>query len=439
MAKQAAEGTHMDIARPDQTRKRRIKRIILGAVVVLVIGGVTLGLSRLKPAAPTADGSTVYAGTVTRGNMMIEVHGLGTLVPEDIHWIPAQSNAKVEKILLRSGAKVTPTSVIMELSDPQLESDAAAAEFTYKEAQADYDNLKATVNSQLAVLQTEQAGYEGSYNIDKMQYEVYKQEVDLGVGTKLNMDTAKMKSDQDAIQLKYEKDKVAVYADSAKAQLASQAEKVDASKSLYELKKAQTDALHVKAGINGVVECVCSVVGTDIAEGQQVTLGTNLARVADPSKLKATIQVPETQAKDVQLLQKASVDTRNGIVKGHVTREDAAAINGTVAVDITFDEKLPEGARADQSVDGTVEIQNMTNVLFVAVPVHGEPNSNITLFKVLNQGEDGERVQVRLGKGSVNYIEILGGLKEGDEVVLSDMSIYDGVDRIQFSPRVQVR
>jgi HlyD family secretion protein len=429
----------MDIARPDQSKKRRIKRIILGGVIVLVIAGVTLGLSRLRPAAPTMDGSIVWPSTVTRGNMMIEVHGLGTLVPEDIHWIPAQSNAKVEKILLRSGTKVQPNSVIIELSDPQLQSDAAAAEFTYKEAQADYDNLKASVNSQIAVLQSEQAGFEGSFNVDSMTYGLYKQEFDMGIGKKLDMDTWQMKKDQDEIQLKFEKQKVAVYADSAKAQLQSQAEKVDAAKGLYELKKTQLEALHVKAGINGVVECVCSIAGTDIAEGQQVTLGLNLARVADPSRLKATIQVPETQAKDVALAQKATVDTRNGIVKGHVTREDAAAINGTVAVDISLDEKLPEGARADQSVDGTVEIQNMTNVLYIGRPVHGEQNSAVTLFKVLNEGADAERVQVKLGRGSVSTMEVTGGLKEGDTVILSDMSNYDNVDRIQFSPKVQVK
>ena len=185
-----------------------------------------------------------------------------------------------------------------------------------------------------------------------------------------------------------------------------------------------------------MVQCVCSVVGTDITEGQQVNLGTNLARVANPAKLKATVQVPETQAKDVKQLLKATVDTRNGIVKGHVTREDAAAINGTVAVDISFDEPLPAGARPDQSVDGTIEIENMTNVLYIQRPVHGEPNSIVGLFKVMNEGADGERVQVKLGRGSVSTMEILGGLKEGDVVLLNDMSNYDNVDRIQFSPKV---
>lgn len=429
----------MDIARPDQSKKRRMRRIIYGVLALLLIGGVTEGLRRLRPAAPTMDGSITWAGTVTRGNMMIEVHGLGTLVPEDIHWIPAQSAAKVEKIILRSGAKVKPDSVIMELSDPQLQSDALAAEYQYKEAQADYDNMKASLNSQLANLQATEASSEGTLKVDSMTAELNKQKFEAGVGPKIDMETSGMKAEQDGIQVKLQHQVVAVFADSAKAQLASQAAKVDAAKGIYELKKSMLGALHVKAGITGVVECVCSVAGTDIAEGQQVSSGLNLARVADPSKLKATVQVPETQAKDVALGQKATVDTRNGIVKGHVTREDAAAINGTVAVDISFDGPLPEGARADQSVDGTVEIANMANVLYIGHPVHGEANETVELFKVMDQGDDAERVQVKLGRGSVNTIEVLGGLKEGDTVILSDMSNYDNVDRIQFSPRVQVQ
>ena len=208
---------------------------------------------------------------------------------------------------------------------------------------ADFDSLKASLNSGLAALQVEVEGVEGAFNVDSMTAELDKQKFEAGVGPKIDMDSTKMKRDQDEIQLKFENQKLAVFADSAKAQLASQAAKVDAAKGLYDMKKSMLDALHVKAGITGVVECVCSVAGTDIAEGQQVTLGLNLARVADPSKLKANIQVPETQAKDVALGQKATVDTRNGIVKGHVTREDAAAINGTVAVDISFDEPLPPG------------------------------------------------------------------------------------------------
>lgn len=429
----------MDIKRPDQSKKRLIKRIIYGVFALVVIGGVTVVLAKLKPAAPTMDGSIAWPSTVARGNMMIEVHGLGTLVPEDIRWIPAQSSAKIEKILLRSGALVKPNSVIIELSDPTLQNDALAAEYSYKVALADYDNLKASMASQLATAQASESAVEGTYKVDSLTADVNQKKFEQSVGAQYDAQIARLRADQDAISLKLEKEKVAVLAESTRAQLASQAAKVEAAKGLYDLKKSQLEALHVKAGIDGVVQCVCSTTGTDVAVGQQVQLGTNLARVANPARLKATVQIPETQAKDVSMGLRASVDTRNGIVKGHVTREDAAAINGTVAVDISFDEPLPAGARPDQSVDGTIEVQNMTNVLYIGRPVHGEPNSTVGLFKVLNQGSDGERVQVKLGRGSVNTIEVVGGLKEGDTVILSDMSNFDAVERIQFSPRVQVR
>ncbi len=431
----------MDIARPDQSKKRRIKRIIIGVVVLLGIGGVTWALSRMKVAAPTMDGSIAWPSTVTRGNMMIEVRGLGTLVPEDIRWIPAQSSARVKTILLRSGAHVKPDSIIVELMDPQLQNDALAAEFQYKAALADFDNTKAAMNSQRAVLQAGLAGVEGAFNVDSLTAKVNKAKFDQGVGSQFDAETWALRAQQDAIQLKMEKQKLEVFEDSSKAQIASQAAKVDQARELFNLKKTQLEALHVRAGINGVVQCVCTVIGTDLQVGQQVSLGTNLARVADPARLKATVQVPETQAKDVLPLQKAVVDTRNGFVKGHVSRIDAAAINGTVAVDISMDEPLPNGARPDQSVDGTIEIQNMTNVLYIGRPVHGEPNSQVGLFKVINDGTEGIRIQVKLGRASVNTIEVVGGLQEHDIVILSDMSQFDTLqgDRIQFSPRVQGR
>ncbi|HEY4838471.1 MAG TPA: HlyD family efflux transporter periplasmic adaptor subunit [Candidatus Acidoferrales bacterium] len=426
----------MDIARPDQTKKRRIKRIIIGGVIVIIVGGVTVLLSKLRPAAPTMDGSTTYASTVTRGNMLIEVHGLGTLVPEDIRWIPAQSSAKVEKILLRSGAKVEPNSIIVELSDTQLQSDASTAEFAYKVAQANYDSLKVQLSSSLMTQKSARAQVDSQYQTALTNLKKDQAMYEGGLGPKINADLDKVLVDHLAVQLKLADDGLLIADDATKAQLAASAAQIASAKGSYDLKKNQLEALHVRAGISGVVQCVCTVVGTDLTEGQQVTLGTNLARVANPARLKATVQVPETQAKDVRQLLKATVDTRNGIVKGHVTREDAAAINGTVAVDISFDEPLPPGARPDQSVDGTIEIENMTNVLFIQRPVHGEPNSTVGLFKVLNDGADAERVQVRLGRGSVSTMEILGGLKEGDVVLLNDMSNYDNVDRIQFSPKV---
>ncbi len=411
--------------------------ILILLVVAVGIGGLTVVLAKLKPAAPTMDGSIAWPSTVARGNMLIEVHGLGTLVPEDIRWIPAQSSAKIERILLHSGAKVEPNSIILELSDPQLQNDATAAEYAYKQAAADLDNTKATVNQSRAAFQAEEAGIQGVYNVDSLIAKLDQQKFEEGVGPKIDADTTRMRADMDGIQLKMEKQKLAVFEDSSKAQIASQEAKVEAARALYDLKKSQLEALHVKAGISGVVQCVCSASGVDVQQGQQVTPGTNLARVADPTKLKATVQVPETQAKDVHELQEATVDTRNGIVKGHVTRMDAAPINGTVGVDISFDEPLPNGARPDLSVDGTVEIANMTNVLYIGRPVHGEQNSTVGLFKVNADGTEGTRVQVKLGRGSVNTMEVLGGLNVGDMVILSDMSQFDAVDRVQFSPRVQ--
>ncbi len=429
----------MDIARPDQKRKKRIRLIITLGVIALAIGGLTVVLAKLKPAAPEMDGSIAWPSTVARGNMMIEVHGLGTLVPEDIRWIPAQSSAKIERILLHSGATVTANSIILELSDPQLQNDFLAAENLYKSAQADYISLKVQLASQLMQLKETNVGLEGQYKSDRLQAQVDQQLADAKLKAVILAQQSLLKADQEEAQLKLDKEKLAIAEDSNKAQLDSQNAKVESARVLYELKRSQLEALHVKAGINGVVQCVCSASGVDVQQGQQVTLGTNLARVADPTKLKATIQVPETQAKDVAIGEKATVDTRNGIAKGHVTRTDAAPINGTVGVDISFDEKLPDGARPDLSVDGTVEIQNMTNVLYIGRPVHGEPNSTVGLFKVSPDGTEGNLVQVKLGRGSVNTIEVVAGLKEGETVILSDMSNYDGRDRIRFSPRIQVR
>lgn len=331
-----------------------------------------------------------------------------------------------------------PDSIIIELSDTQLQSDASTADYAYKVAQANYESLKVSLNSTLMTQKSARAAVDSSYQTALTTLKKDTAMNQAGVGPKINVDLDQVLVDHLAVQLKLADDGLAIAGDAAAAQLAASAAQVASAKGSYDLKKGQLEALHVRAGISGVVQCVCTVVGTDVSEGQQVTLGTNLARVANMDRLKATVQVPETQAKDISIGLKATVDTRNGMAKGHVSREDAAAINGTVAVDISFDEPLPPGARPDQSVDGTIEVANMTNVLFIQHPVHGEQYSTVGLFKVTNQGADGERVQVKLGRGSVNTIEILGGLKEGDVVILNDMSNYDAVDRVQFSPKVQV-
>lgn len=422
----------MDIARPSMARQKRIRRIIYGGIGAVVIAGITVGLYRLHPAAPTVDAATLWADTVKRGPMLVQVRGLGTLVPEDIRWITAQSNARVEKIVLRSGAKVNPDSIILELSDPQLQSDAAAAEGAFNQSSADYANTKASLNSQLMLLETQEAQFQGQYNVDRTTYEVDKKKLDGGVGPQYDVDIYKARMDQDAAQLELQKKVVAAFADTSKAQLASAQAKLDSSKAAYDLKKAQLEALHVRAHLKGELQCVCTANGTNLEEGQTVTLGTNMARVADPTKLKATVQIPETQAKDIVLMQKAEVDTRNGIVPGHVTRVDASVVNGTRGVDISLDGPLPPGAVPDLSVDGTITTNNLQNVLYVGRPVHGEPNSSVGLFKYTPDGRDAYRVTVNFGLASVNAIEIKNGLQEGDKVLLNDMSNWDAVDHVQI-------
>jgi HlyD family secretion protein len=416
----------MDIARPEIARAKRIRRIIYGGVAVIVLCVVTVGLSRLKPAAPTVDRTTIWTGTVTRGDMLREVRGLGTLVPTDIRWIAAQSNARVDRIVLRSGATVTPNSIILELSDPQLQDDAMTAEYDYKGAQADYDSLKVQLDTQLMQIKETQAALEATYNYDALQAKTDRTLADQGLLAERTAEQDEMKADGDAEQLKIDKQRLAITADSNTAQLLSQKAKVDSAKALFDLKNSELDALHVRAGINGVLEDV------PVDEGQQVTAGTNLCRVADPAHLMATIQVAETQAKDVATGQKAQIDTRNGIVAGHVTRVDAAVVNGTVDVDITPDGPLPAGARSDLSVEGTVEIENLQNILYVTLPVHAEPESTSGVFKLVDGGDEAVRAQVKFGRASVNTIEVLEGLNEGDQVIVSDMSAEDGVDRVEL-------
>ncbi|MGB6544988.1 MAG: HlyD family efflux transporter periplasmic adaptor subunit [Candidatus Acidiferrales bacterium] len=416
----------MDIARPDAARAKKVRRLIYAGVAIVLLGGVTVALSRLKPAAPTVDRTTIWTGTVTRGDMLREVRGLGTLVPTDIRWIAAQSNARVDRVVLRSGAPVKADSIILELSDPQLQDDALTAEYQFKMAQADYDSLKVQLNTALMQIRETQAALEATYNYDALQAKTDRTLADQGLLAERTAQQDEMKANGDSEQLAIDKQRLAITADSNSAQLLSQAAKVDSARALYELKKSQLEALHVRAGINGVLEDV------PVDEGQQVTAGTNLCRVADPTHLMATIQVAETQAKDVAPGQKAQIDTRNGIAPGHVTRVDAAVVNGTVDVDVTPDGPLPAGARSALSVEGTVEIENLRNILYVTLPVHAEPESTAGVFKLTGDGDEAVRAQVKFGRASVNTIEVLEGLHEGDQVIVSDMSAWDGVDRVRL-------
>lgn len=416
----------MDIQRPDNSRSKKIRRIVYAVVAVLFTGGVTIGVSRLRPAAPSVDSGTIYTGEVKRGPMLREVHGLGTLVPEDIRWIPAQTDSRVDRRILTPGAIVHPNSVILELSDPQLQRDLLDAQYLLKGAEADYANLKVQVNSALMNQKSAEASVRSDYEQAKIQHEVDDKLAKEGIGSEVTAKLAKVKEDQLAIRLQLEGERTRVAADSAVAQLAAQEAKVEQQHALYNLKRSQYEALHVRAGIEGVLQLV------PVEVGQRVTPGTNLARVADPKKLKAEIKIAETQAKDLLIGQKASVDTRNGVVAGQVSRIDPSVQNGTVTIDIALTGALPNGARPDLSVDGTIEIENLKDVLYVGRPVQGQSGSTIGLFKLVSDGSEAVRVNVKLGKSSVNTIEILEGLKVGDKVILSDMSQWDAYDRVRL-------
>jgi HlyD family secretion protein len=416
----------MDIPRPTNSRATKIRRFAYGSLSALILGGTSLGLAHLRPAAPTVERAAVSSDTVRRGEFVREVRGLGTLVPVDIRWIPAQSSARVEKILLQSGAVVKPGSVILELSDAQLQHDVLDAEYAYKAAVAELANLKAQLANSLMQEKSAAADVEIQFQQAKIQADVDRQLFEEKVQSEVIAKKSAIAAQQLAIKEDLSQQQLHVADDAAKAQIAAQQAHLDQQRVLYELKRSQLDALRVRAGISGVL----SAVSVDV--GQQVSPGTNLVRVADPSRLKATLQIAETQAKDVQIGQTALVDTHNGVAKAQVTRVDAAVVNGTVAVDVSFDGPLPPGARPDLSVDGTIKIEDVRDALYVGRPMNARDNGTVGLFKIMDGGEEAIRTSVRLGRSSVNTVEILQGLGAGDQIILSDTSAWDSYDRIRL-------
>jgi HlyD family secretion protein len=416
----------MDIQRPSNARAKKIRRIAYVTVAVLLCAGVTFALSKLKPAAPGVDASTIWPDTVKRGPMLREVRGLGTLVPEDIHWIPAQTAARVDKIVIRPGHAVQPDTVILEMSNPELQRDVLDAEYALKAAEANYANLKVQVDSDLMNQKANEAAVRSDYEQAHLQHDVDEKLFKEGIGSDHTKNLSKVREDQLKIRLQLESERTKIAEDSARSRLLSAQAQVDQAKATYGLRISQANSLRVRAGINGVLSLI------PVEEGQNVAVGTNVARVYDPKKLKAEIKIAETQAKDITIGQKATVDTRNGVVVGHVTRQDPSVVNGTVTVDVSFDEALPPSARADLSVDGTVELENLKDVMYVGRPVHGQADSTISLFKITPDGSEANRVNVKLGRSSVTTIEVLSGLQVGDKVILSDMSQWDNVDRIKL-------
>lgn len=386
---------------------------------------ITVGISRLEPAAPAVERATLWIDTVKRGPMVRQVRGLGTLVPEDIRWIPATTMGRVERILLRPGTVVNPNSVILELSNPSLRQELQDAELRLKAAEAASTNLRVQLQNEYLQQQATTAAIESEYQKAALQAEVNQQLSDKALFATITLRQSKLDAEQLASRVALSKKQLESHAESMQARLAVQQAEVDQVRAIVRLKQSQVDQLQVRAGVAGVLQLV------PVEVGQQVAPGTNLARVADPSRLQAELKIAETQAKDVQIGQVASIDTRNGVAAGSVIRIDPSVQNGTVTVDIAFDGSLPKGARPDLSVDGTIELERLDDVLFVGRPSFGQEQSAVGLFKVQANGV-ATRVQVKLGRSSVNTVEVTSGLNVGDQVILSDMSTWDEFDRIRL-------
>jgi HlyD family secretion protein len=419
----------MDIQRPASVaRQKKLRRISFAIAGVLVIGLVSVVLARLKPAAPTVERATVWVDTVKRGSMLRQVRGLGTLVPLDEarRLIPAATQGRVERIVLRPGASVEPDTVVLELTDPQLQQQLSEAEQQMKGAEADYNSLSAKLQTERLNQRSIAAAVDADYQQARLEKEVNEGLAKDGLVSNLILKQSVVRAESLETRHKYEQERLQVAEENIKAQLLAQQARIDQLRSLYNLRRQQVDQLRVRAGMTGVLEQVT------VNVGQQVSPGTNLARVADPSRLKAELRIAETQARDLTIGQKAQVDTRNGIIDGTVIRIDPAAQQGTVTVDVQLIGELPRGARPDLSVDGTIELERLDNILYVGRPAFGQEQSTVGLFKLDPATGEAERAQVQLGRSSVNTIEVLGGLGEGDQVVLSDMSAWDQFQRIRL-------
>ncbi len=416
----------MDIARPELKQLRQRRRILTGVIAALLISLAAIAVSRVEPAAPQVDRQTVWIDTVKRGDLLREVRGPGQLVPKEIRWISADAASRVERVLVRPGARVEAETQILELRNPEIDDQMLAARAAFEAAKADREarriQLQSQVLDQKANLAAVQADYEGA----KLQAEAEAELNRRGIVSALQYRQSQLRADQLSVRLDIERQRIAMLGNNLDAQMAAERARLDQLQNTYELRRRQAEALHVRAGMSGIVQVIA------VEEGQQVIPGANLARVARPDVLRAELRVPETQAKDVKLDQNVRVDTRNGIVPGRVVRIDPAVQNGSVQVDVDLEGELPPGARPDLSVDGTIEIEKLINVLFVGRPAFGQAESTTTLFRLEADGDTARRVPVQLGRASVSLIEVTKGLEPGDRVVLSDTSSYDEHDRLRL-------
>ena len=418
----------MDKPRTGVRRRKIIRGVIVGVLLLAAIPAVTIGLSRLKPAAPGVEMSTLWPGTVKRGPMLREVRGLGTLVPEETMLVPATTDARVERILIRPGSSVKVDSVIMTLTSPELDTALLNAEYSLKAAEADYANLKVTLEKTKLDMQAVMAQVGADYNTAKLKADRDAALSKEGLYSEVDAKISGVAAEQLNGRYQLEQKRLTINSEAEEAQLAAQKVKVEQLRAEFNLKKSQVDQLKVRAGVDGMLQQLPA----PVEEGQKVMAGTPLAKISQPSKLKAELKIAETQVKDITIGLPATVDTRNGLIEGKVSRIDPAATQGTVRVDVRLEGELPPGARPDLTVEGTIELEHLTNVLYVERPAFGQPHSTVGLFKVEKDGDIAERIPVKLGASSVKTVEIQGGLAEGDKVILSDMSQWDHTDRIRL-------
>ncbi len=419
---------YMDIARPEFKVQKRRRQIFIVATVVLVVAAVSVELSRLKPAAPTVERGTVWTDTVKRGPMLRQVRGLGLLVPsqEAVRQIPAETEATVVRIHRLPGSQVTGNTILLEMSNPQTEQAAVDAELQLKAAEAEYQSLRVRLESELMNQKAGAATVNADHAQAQRQAETDKALYELGIISGLAYKSSKGKADELTTRNDLETERLTANQRAIESQMAEQQAKVDEMRTLAQLKQKQLDALKVRAGIDGVL------VDLPLQVGQHVLPGTMLVKVVQPDHLMATLKVAETQARDVQIGEPASVDTHNGVIAGTVMRVDPAVQNGTVTVDVKLTGELPKGARPDLSVDGTIDLERLDNVLYVGRPAFGQENSTVSLFKLAADGHEASRVPVKVGRASVNSIQVIEGLHEGDTVILSDMSRWDNTDHIRI-------
>jgi len=416
-----------DIARdPAILKRKRLRQAGLAAIGVIIVIGVSIALARMEPAAPNVERATVLVDTVKRGSIIRQVRGLGTLVPEDTRWLPSQTEGRVERILLRPGAQVGPNSVILELSNPQVEQEAVNAKLALQSAEATLENLRVKLQSDFLTQQSQVAALDADFQQAKMQAEADEQLAKEELISEITRKQSQLKAETLKKRLALDMERLSTAKQAIDAQIRVQEAAVSQARAVSDLQASRMTALKVTPGFSGVLQQV------PVEVGQRVGPGANLARVADPGRLKAELKIAETQAKDIEIGQMAEIDTRNGVMAGIVSRKDPAAANGTVTVDVSLTGELLRGAVPDLSVDGTIQLERLENILYVGRPSLGQEQSTVGLFKVTNEAGDAERVQVSLGKSSVNAIEVKQGLTAGDQVVLSDMSAWDAFPKVRL-------